>query len=73
MSINTTALKQTIVNDVFMIWTACLFFFCPRLIENKGAPPLPNKLANAVMITTSGKHSPTAPSADVPICGIRAI
>ena len=52
---------------------ACLFFFCPRLIENKGAPPLPNKLANAVMITTSGKHSPTAPSADVPICGIRAI
>ena len=31
------------------------------------------KLANAVKITITGKHIPTAPIAVVPICGIRAI
>lgn len=39
----------------------------PRSIEKRGAPPLPNKLLNAVIITMIGKHNPTAPKAAVPI------
>ena len=45
----------------------------PRLIEKRGAPPLPKRLLNAVIITTIGKQSPTAPRAVVPTCGILAI
>ena len=56
----------------------------PRSIEKRGAPPLPNKLLNAVIITMIGKHNPTAhilwkkknppaPKAAVPIFGILAI
>ena len=54
-----------------MIVSAFCGLFFPRSIENSGAPPLPNKLLNAVMITISGKHRPTAPSAAVPTSGIR--
>ena len=42
-------------------------------MEKTGAPPLPNRLAKAVIITISGKHKPTAPSAVVPTSGILAI
>lgn len=42
-------------------------------MANNGAPPLPNKLLNAVIMTIMGKQSPTAPSAAVPISGMRAI
>ena len=45
----------------------------PLLIENNGAPPPPNRLLNAVMITMIGKHKPIAPKAVVPTPGIRAI
>ena len=38
-------------------------------MENSGAPPLPNRLEKAVMITMMGKQSPTAPSAVVPTMG----
>ena len=64
---------HSIENDVFMIASAFFMFPLPRLIENNGAPPLPNKLLNAVMITIIGKHKPTAPSAVVPTDGILAI
>ena len=67
------ALAQTMVKEVSMIATAFLSSFCPLWIANSGAPPFPNKFANAVMITIKGKHSPTAPSAAVPTSGILAI
>ena len=44
-----------------------------NLFGSGGAPPLPNRLLKAVMITMIGKQSPTAPRAVVPISGIRAI
>jgi hypothetical protein len=62
-----------IENDVFIIVSAFLVFPFPLLMENKGAPPLPNKLQNAVIITIIGKHKPTAPSAVVPTFGILAM
>ena len=71
--ININAPAQSIENEVSIISAASLFFFLPLYIENRGVPPLPNKLANAVIITITGKHIPTAPIAVVPICGIRAI
>ena len=52
---------------------AFVLFFSPRLMENSGAPPLPNRFANAFIITIKGKHKPIAPNAYVPILGIRAI
>ena len=65
--ININAPAQSIENDVSIISEASLFFFLPLYIENRGVPPLPNKLANAVIITITGKHIPTAPIAVVPI------
>ena len=50
---------------------AFVLFFSPRLMENNGAPPLPNRFANAFIITIKGKHKPIAPNAYVPILGIR--
>ena len=38
-----------------------------------GAPPVPNRLLKAVIMTMIGKQSPTAPRAVVPTSGIRAI
>ena len=52
---------------------AFVLFFSPRLMENNGAPPLPNRFANAFIITIKGKHNPIAPNAYVPTLGIRAI
>ena len=47
--------------------------FLPRSIEKSGAPPVPKRLLNAVMMTITGKHKPTAPRAVVPTSGILAI
>ena len=60
-------------NEVFWISLALSSFFCPLAIENRGAPPLPNILVNAVVRITIGKQRPTAPRATVPISGIRAM
>ena len=64
---------HSIENDVFIMVSAFFVLPFPLLMENKGAPPLPNKLLNAVMITIIGKHKPTAPSAVVPTSGILAM
>ena len=73
MAIKTKAQIQTMEKEVFMIFLASCGSFFPRSIENNGAPPLPNRLLNAVIITITGKQRPTAPSAAVPTFGIRAI
>ena len=65
--------KQSMEKEVFIIIAAFSFSFIPLLIEKIGAPPLPNKLLNAVIIIIIGKHNPTAPKAVVPILGILAI
>ena len=70
---STMAQIQTMEKEIFIIFFASCGSFLPRSIENNGAPPLPNRLLNAVMITITGKQRPTAPSAAVPMCGIRAI
>ena len=70
---STMPVKQSMVNEVFMIAFASHSSFLPLRIENKGAPPRPYKLEKAVMITISGKHRPTAPSAAVPTFGMRAM
>mgnify|MGYP003406212522 FL=1 len=56
-----------------MIIPALFVSLRPLSIAKIGAPPLPNKLLKAVIITIIGKHRPTAPSAVVPISGILAI
>jgi len=71
--IRRSALAHTMEKEVFKILFACSLSHFPRLIEKSGAPPLPNRLLHAVMIIISGKQSPTAPSAVVPIFGIRPI
>ena len=73
ITINTTPQMHIIENDVFITVSAFFVFPFPLLMENKGAPPLPNKLLNAVIITIIGKHKPTAPSAVVPTSGILAM
>ena len=73
MHINTIAHTESIKNEVFIIMPALFLSPRPRSIEKRGAPPLPNKLLNAVITTISGKQSPTAPRAAVPMFGIRAI
>ena len=60
-------------NAVFIIICALFFSPIPLFIENNGEPPLPNRLAKAVIMIISGKQSPTAPSAAVQISGILAI
>ena len=67
------ALMHTIENEVFIMRVASVSFLRPLYIENKGTPPPPKRLANAVIITINGKHIPTAPMAAVPTSGIRAI
>ena len=67
------ALTHSIEKEVFIIVLALSESPMPRLIEKRGAPPLPKRLLNAVIITTIGKQSPTAPRAVVPTCGILAI
>ena len=73
MHINTIAHTESIKNEVFIIMPALFLSPRPRSIEKRGAPPLPNKLLNAVIITMIGKHNPTAPSAAVPTSAILAI
>ena len=50
-------LPHTIVKEVFI--TSCAFWlsFIPLFIEKTGAPPLPNRLAKAVITTINGKQS----------------
>lgn len=43
-----------------MIIPALFVSLRPLSIEKIGAPPLPNKLLKAVIITIIGKHRPTA-------------
>ena len=64
---------QSMVKEIFIILWAVSVSFVPLLIENNGAPPPPNRLLNAVMITMIGKHKPTAPKAVVPTPGIRCV
>ena len=45
----------------------------PRAIEQSGAPPIPNRLAKAIIIEISGKHSPSPPIANVATSGILPI
>ena len=71
--VKTTAPAQTIEKEVFIIRLAFLESPIPRLMEKRGAPPLPNKLLQAVTIVIMGKQSPTAPRAAVLTSGIRAI
>ena len=71
--INKTEHIVSIKKEVFMIIPALFVSLRPLSIAKIGAPPLPNKLLKAVIITISGKHRPTAPSAVVPISGILAI
>ena len=71
--IKTIEHNTNIVKDVFITKFAFVLFFSPRPIENNGAPPLPNRFANAFIITIKEKHNPIAPNAYVPIPGIRAI
>lgn len=73
MTINTPAQHNNSVQARFKISLARALSPLPRAMANNGAPPLPNKLLNAVIMTIMGKQSPTAPSAAVPISGMRAI
>ena len=59
--------------EVFWIMDASFLLPAPRDMEKRGAPPLPNMFVKAVIRITIGKHIPTAPSAEVPISGMRAI
>lgn len=61
MTINTPAQHNNSVQARFKISPA------------RALSPLPNKLLNAVIMTIMGKQSPNAPSAAVPISGMRAI
>ena len=72
-AVKTTANVQTIVKLVFIIVLAVLSSLMPLFIEKSGAPPLPKRLEKAIVSIIIGKQSPTAPSAVVPISGMRAM
>ena len=72
-AVKTTANVQTIVKLVFIIVLAALSSLMPLFIEKSGAPPLPKRLEKAIVSIIIGKQSPTAPSAVVPISGMRAM
>ena len=52
-------------NELPSIASASSVFPRPLSIENKGAPPIPIKLANAITIVISGKHTPNPVNASV--------
>ena len=49
-----------------MISPARLLSFLPLAMEQRGAPPMPNKFANALNIVMIGNVSPSPVSASVP-------
>lgn len=62
--------NKSIVKEFPMIFCARSVSLAPRDMENKGAPPMPNRLAKAVMIVIIGRVSPIPVKASVEVCGI---
>lgn len=67
------AAPHNIVKAVFIMVSAVLSSPIPLLIENRGEPPLPNRLLKAVIMMVIGKQRPTPPRAAVPTSGILAM
>lgn len=53
-----------------MIFSAFSGSSAPLAIENNGAPPMPNRLAKAVMTVMTGSARPTPVRASVDVPGI---
>ena len=53
-----------------MIFSAFFVFPAPLAMEQRGAPPMPNRLANAVMIVMMGSDRPIPVSASEEVWGI---
>ena len=53
-----------------MILSAFLGSLAPLAMENKGAPPMPNRLANAMMTVMTGSVRPMPVRASVEVPGI---
>ena len=56
--------------DVPMIDSALLYAWAPLAIEQSGAPPIPKRLANALIIVIMGSARPTPVKASVAAPGI---
>ena len=54
-----------------MISSASSLLPRPRSMEHSGAPPMPNKLANAITMEIMGRQSPRPVKASVAFSGIR--
>ena len=52
------------------VFSASSLLPLPIKIEARGAPPLPTKAANAVIIIMIGIHTPTPVKASAPLSGI---
>lgn len=51
--------KSSMEKEFPMIFPAFSGSLAPLAIENRGAPPMPNRFANAVMIVMIGSARPT--------------
>ena len=54
-----------------MIFSASSLRPAPRSMEHRGAPPMPNRLANAITTEITGRHSPSPVRDRVAWSGIR--
>ena len=71
MTVRTKPVIISSRNEVLSMRSALSLSFAPLAMENKGAPPLPYRLVNAVMSVIIGKHKPIPPRAIVPSPGMR--
>ena len=73
IAVRTAPVIRSIVNDVSCMRLAFSLSPSPRAMDISGAPPMPARLANAVISEISGKAMPTPVSAAVPVPGILAM